>query len=232
MLKKRLLKDPVLLTKYKECIEDLLEKGYAKSALATSVEGKTWYLPHHAVFHPAKPGKVRVVFDCSAKYRGSSLNDQLLQGPDLTNSLVGVLTRFREESVALMADIEAMFHQVRVKPDDSNALRFLWWPNRDLNAQPQEFMMTVHLFGGVSSPSCANFALRKTADDNQGFDPEIVNTVKRNFYVDDCLKSVKSEQDGISLAKDLTNLLEKGGFRLTKWLSNSREVVESIPESE
>lgn len=92
--------------------------------------------------------------------------------------------------------------------------------------------MTVHLFRGVSSPSCANFALRKTADDNQGFDPEIVNTVKRNFYVDDCLMSVKSEQDGISLAKDLTNLLEKGGFRLTKWLSNSREVVESIPESE
>ena len=232
MLKKRLLKDPVLLTKYKECIEDLLEKGYAKSAPATSLEGKTWYLPHHAVFHPAKPGKVRVVFDCSAKYRGSSLNDRLLQGPDLTNSLVGVLTRFREEPVALMSDIEAMFHQVHVKPDDSNALRFLWWPNGDLNSQPQEFMMTVHLFGGVSSPSCANFALRKTAEDNQDFDPEIVNTVKRNFYVDDCLKSVKSEQDGISLTKNLTNLLKKGGFRLTKWLSNSREVMESIPESE
>ena len=131
-----------------------------------------------------------------------------------------------------MVDIEAMFHQVRVKPDDSNALQFLWRPNGDLNAQPQELMMTVHLFGGVSSPSCANFALRKTADDNQGFDPEIVNTVKRNFYVDDYLKSVKSEQDGISLAKDLTNLPEKGGFRLTKWLSNSREVVESIPESD
>ena len=100
-----------------------------------------------------------------------------------------------------MADMEAMFHQVRIKLDYSNALRFLWWPNGDLNAKPLEFMMTVHLFGGVSSPSCANFALRKTADDNQSFDPEIVNTVKRNFYVDDCLKSVKSAQDGISLAK-------------------------------
>jgi len=96
--------------------------------------------------------------------------------------------------------------------------------------------MTVHLFGGVSSPSCANFALRKTADDNQDFDPEIVNTVKRNFYMDDCLKSIKSEQDAVSLMKGLrnilNNLLNRDGFRLPKWLSNSCEVIESIPESE
>ena len=57
-----------------------------------------------------KPNKIRVVFDCSARYRGSSLNDILIQGPDLTNSLVGVLTRFRQEDIALMADIEGMFH--------------------------------------------------------------------------------------------------------------------------
>lgn len=82
-------------------------------------------------------------------------------------------------------------------------------------------MMTVHLFGGVSSPSCANFALRKTADDNEDvYGPEIANTVKRNFYVDDCLKSVQSEQTAISHVEHLTGLLKKGGFRLTKWLSS------------
>ena len=233
LLKKRLLKDPELLTKYKECIEDLLKRGHAKKAPANGIEGKTWYLPHHAVFHPAKPGKVCVVFDCSAKYWGSSLNEKLLQGPDLTNSLVGVLTRFREERIALMSDVEAMFHQVRVKPDDCNALRFLWWPEGDLSLEPEELMMIVHLFGGVSSPSCANFALRKTADDNEEvYGPEIANTVKRNFYVDDCLKSVQSEQTAISHVEHLTGLLKKGGFRLTKWLSSSREVMESIPESE
>ena len=65
------------------------------------------YLPHHPVFHPYKPGKVRVVFDCTAKFQGTSLHDQLLSGPDLTNSLVGVyvLTRFREEPVSLLWDI-------------------------------------------------------------------------------------------------------------------------------
>ena len=85
-----------------------------------------WYLPHHPVIN--KPGKTRVVFDCAAKHKGTSLNDQLLTGPDLTNSIVGVLMRFREEQVALSADIECMFHQIRVAPDDRDAFRFLWWP--------------------------------------------------------------------------------------------------------
>ena len=57
------------------------------------------------------------------------------------NSLVGVLTRFRQEHVALAADIEAMFHQVRVHDEDCDALRFLWWPRGDLNRQPKCYRM-------------------------------------------------------------------------------------------
>ena len=45
--------------------------------------------------------------------------------------LVGVLMHFRQESVALMADVKATFHQVRVKPGDCSVLRFLWWPDGD-----------------------------------------------------------------------------------------------------
>ena len=219
--------------KYTACIEDILQKGYAKKAPPTWVPGKTWYLPHHAVFHPAKPGKVHILFDCSAKYRGSSLNKKLLQGPDLTNSLVGVLTRFRQEAVAFMADVEAMFHQAKVVPKDYNALWFLWWPNSNLAVQPGELMMAVHLFSRVSTPSCANFALKKTAKDNHStFSPEAAYIVKHNFYVDDCLKSVATDESAICLSKELRELLSKGGFCFTKWLSNSRRVVESIPEAE
>ena len=93
--------------------------------------------------------------------------------------------------------------------------------------------MGIHLFGAVSSPSCANFALRKAAEDNlQQFGSEAINTVKRNFYVDDCLKSVPGEEEAIHLTDDLRRLLEKGGFNLTKWASNSRRVIESLPVSE
>ena len=168
------------------------------------------------MFHPQKPDKVRVVFDCSAKFQGTSLNDQLLQGPDLTNTLVGVLTRFRQEQIAFMSDIEAMFYQVRVSPSDCDYLRFLWWPDGNLKKDPEEYQMLVHLFSGASSPSCANFALKKTAEDNKAaFDAITVETVKQNFYVNDCLKSVAT------LVGELREMLSKGGFRLTKWISNS-----------
>lgn len=150
--------------------------------------GALWYLPNHPVFNPQKPGKVRVVFDCSAKHRKTSLNDQLLQGPDLANSLVGVLSRFREERIALMSDVEAMFHQVRVRPSDCDALRFLWWPDGNLDSEPEECQMRVHFSRGTSSPSCVNFSLKKVAQDNKAdFNAETIATVERNFYVDDCL---------------------------------------------
>jgi len=189
LLKKRLQKDAILKEKYRDFMDDLLRKNYARKMSNEELrQTDTWYLPHHPVFHPQKPDKVRVVFDCSAKFRGSSLNDQLLQGPDLTNMLVGVLTRFWQEQVAFMSDIESMFYQVRVRPSDCNYLRFLWWSDGDIDKEPEEYQMLVHLFGGASSLSCANYALKRTAEDNkEDFDAITVETVKKNFYVDDCL---------------------------------------------
>ena len=234
LLKKRLQKDLALHTKYRDFMEDLINKRYARKVNKENLDNAdVWYLPHHAVFHPKKPDKVRVVFDCSAKFQGASLNDQLLQGPDLTNTLVGVLTRFRQEQIAFMSDIEAMFYQVQVRPSDCDYLRFLWWPDGDLHKDPEEYQMLVHLFGGASSPSCANFALKKTAEDNKAaFDAITVETVKRNFYVDDCLKSVATNPEATRLVGELRELLSKGGFRLTKWISNSRDVINCVPETE
>ena len=128
LLKKKFLHDRKLFESYTATIHDYISKGYAQRVPKEEldVDGKPlWYLPHHAVFNPNKPGKLRVVFDCAARYRGTSLNDQLLSGPDLTNSLFGVLVRFRQEPIALSSDIEAMFYQVMVDPKDVDALRFL-----------------------------------------------------------------------------------------------------------
>ena len=76
----------------------------------------------------------------------------LYKGPDLTNSLVGVLTRFREDRIAVMADIVSMFRQVRVPDCDSAFLRFFWWDDGDTTGEVHEYQMLVHLFGSISSP--------------------------------------------------------------------------------
>ena len=107
-----------------------------------------------------------------------------------------------------MADIEKMFFQVKVKKADQDFLRFLWWPNRDLTKESEEYCMTVHPFGGGSSPCCSNFALRRTAEDGENeFGVKEAETVKTNFYVDDVFKSLPTEEDAIECAK--------GGFKLT-----------------
>ena len=229
-LGRRLERDTHLHGKYKEGISDLLQKGYAEEVPESDDKVVTWYIPHHPVFHPMKPDKVRIVFDCASKYKGQSLNDVVLQGPDLTNKLVGVLLRFRQERIAIIADIEAMFHQVRVPPEDRDVLRFLWWPDGNLRETPKAFRMCVHLFGGTWSPSVCNFAMRRTAEDNQGqCASDAARVVQRNFYVDDCLVSVQDEDEAVKLAAELRMLLRKGGFRLAKWLSNNPRVLQTIP---
>ena len=104
------------------------------------------------VFHPQKQDKILVVFDAASLHNAVSLDNQLLQGSDFTNSLLGILLRFRRYPIALVADIKGMFNQVKVPPEDSDALRFLWWEDSDLE-RPSEFQMTSHIFGATDSPS-------------------------------------------------------------------------------
>ena len=228
----KLENNPGLKDAYSESIEALLQKGHAEKVTSEDKEPKSaLYLPRHAVLNPRKR-KVIVVFDCAATHKGTSLNDQVLPGPDLTNTLLGILLRFREHRVAISADIEGMFLKVKVPEEDRDRLRFLWWPGATLRFSQKRIRMTSHLFGGTWSPSVSAYALRKTARDNsRDFDPGLVDVVLRDFYVDDCLKSVRQEAEAINIATELPKLLQRGGFRLHKWLSNSRRVLQAIPES-
>ena len=161
-LKRRLERDPELHGKYSDFMSSLIAKGHAEPLPRDVPDNqRVWYLRHHSVTNPKKPEKVRVVFDAAAKYQGTSLNESLMQGPDLTNNLVGVLLRFRLETIAVAADIESMFYEVKVPKQDRDSMRFLWWPNGDLSRDPDEYRMSVHIFVGRSSPSCAGYALQR-----------------------------------------------------------------------
>ena len=145
----------------------MISNGYVKQLKKPAPVGRSLYIPHHGVYHPIKPGKIRVVFDCSTKFKGKSINHELMSGPDLTNQIGEVLLRFREEEVAFTANIEALFYQVKIPPDYRSYLRSLWWTNSDINKEVVDFEMCAYIFGGTLSPSYSNFALKKTAIDNK-----------------------------------------------------------------
>ena len=219
-LKGRFTKNPSLKEGYVNIIDQYLSKEHAsKVNLSTDKRDNVfvWYLPHHPVIHPYKPSKVRVVFGCAAKCKGVYLNDALMQGPNRTNSLIGVLTRFRKGRVVRLGDIESMFHQVQVDAKDTSALRFLWWSEGNMDDEPTKYNMNVHVFGATSSPTCVSFCLRQVAQEfGHMHQPLTSEIVKHNFYVDDCLFSCESETEAINLVQDLVKMLSRAGFRLRK----------------
>ena len=103
---------------YKGFVDNPIKKGYADKSIKEAPEERTWYIPHHGVYHLNKHGKIMVVLNCSAEFKELSLNKNLMSGPDLTNQIVDMVTRFHEEPVFIMGDFELMFHQVMVPRED------------------------------------------------------------------------------------------------------------------
>ena len=232
-LQKKLSNNQKYKEQYTAFMDTLFLKGYAERVPIDQLngeDGRLWYLPHHGVTHPKKK-KLRIVFDCSATFQGISLNSCLLQGPNMTSSLVGVLSRFRTGQVCFIADIEAMFFQVSVPERDRDFFRFLWWPGGNQNGAMAEYRMKVHLFGAISSPSICNYALRRIPDDFECSD-STTETIRNHFYVDDCLKACTSTTEASTTIEELRTACKMGGFHLHKFVANDVAVLETIPRSE
>ncbi|XP_045023467.1 uncharacterized protein LOC116929559 [Daphnia magna] len=179
-----------------------------KEEIDAGPPNRTWYNPHHPVFNPNKPGKCRVVFDLSAKCHGTCLNDVLLRGPDLLTNLVGILLFFRQYAVPLVADIEKMFHQVRVRPIDGPAFRFLW---RDPGStKPVDVYRWMCIFS-------APFPLQLFA--RTLYNKQLRTTATIIF---------SGTLQAISTAHSLTETLGKGGFPLTQWATSNSIVRQSL----
>lgn len=190
-LRRRLLRDPVLRREYIDFMQKMISNNHLEIVPENEMageSGKKWYLVHLPVRHKRK-GKLRVVFDCSRKIEGLSLNDVLLQGPDLLNRLVGVLLRFREHPWAFIGDIEQMFLQLKVPRKHADFMRVFWWSNGDLSAEPKQHRLTRHTFGAVSSPSIANFAMKRAAEIAKDYCDIARDALHRGAYMDDVLCS-------------------------------------------
>ena len=230
--RKTLDRNPIMKQHYFAFMKNLFDKGHAEPVPPQdpTLLKPCWYLPHFGIYHPQKPDKIRVVFDSAAENGGISLNKLLLSGPDLTNSLLGVLLRFRKYSTAFMADIEQMFYSFVVPEDHRDFLRFLWYGNNDPDGAIVEYRMKVHIFGNTSSPAIATFGLRKTAEVGEPeFGSDAKEFVDNDFYVDDGLKSMPNSRQAIDLLQRTQAMLATGNLRLHKISSNDPKVTDAFP---
>ena len=144
-----------------------------------------------------------------------------------------VLLRFHKSPIALVGDIKSMFSQVLVDKNDQDALQFLWFKDGNLQQQPIEYRMQSHVFQEKSLLCCATCVLQRTASDNlTGARQRITEVVVKNIYVDDLCLSCHSEQEAVDLLEQISPLLAKGSLQLTKFMSNSQQVLSQVPRED
>ncbi len=224
---RRLARDLKLAKAYCAEIRKLESAGYVAKITTEEAHStsESWFIPHHIVHHN---GKDRIVFNCSFQHQGKSLNSQLLPGPMLGPSLLGVLLRFRQHTVAVSGDIKSMFHQVRLLAKDKPVLRFLW-RNMCRDQEPEIYEWQVLPFGTTCSPCCAIYALQRSAQEHQNDQVSLVNIVENCFYVDNCLHSTSNSDEAKELVDGLRQLLSEGGFDIRQWACNIPSIIEHLP---
>ncbi|XP_028170489.1 uncharacterized protein LOC114360115 [Ostrinia furnacalis] len=231
-LEKRFAKDKHLKEKYTEVINEYLTLDHMRPANENIKENEATYLPHHAVVRDDKTTtKVRVVFNASEKNKkGVSLNDTLMIGPTIQADLRHTVMRWREHPIALVADIVKMYRQVLVAEEDVKYQRILW--RDEPEKQIKEYELLTVTFGTASAPYLAVRVLQQIAMDEGQEVPQAAERILQSFYMDDLMTGCSSVEEGVELYNQLSKLLEKGGFKLQKWNSNDKTLVETIKEKE
>ena len=206
--KQNLKKNPEVAAEYQKTIDAYVSKGYLRKVNLESKDAPpAWYLPHFPIVRMDKPStKVRIVFDCSAKCDGVSLNDVIHPGPKLQNDLFNVLIRFRRNPIALACDIREMYLQIKIDEKDHPYFRMLW-RNFDVEGEPQEYEFDHVVFGKNSAPMEAQFVAQENARRHQDQYPLAAETVFESTYMDDSIDSVENETDGVKLYYEIERIV-------------------------
>ena len=122
-----------------------------------------------------------------------------------------------------------MFLQVELHPDDRLYHRFLWQRSATEPIITYEFLRLV--FSVKASPYFAGRVLKETSVRfGSQASTEARRAIDNSFYVDGLLHSVATVEQGIKVRHDTQQMLTEGGFTLRKWMSNSKDVMETVPE--
>lgn len=229
---RKLRHNPTLQVKIRELMQSHIANEYVRkvpSDEAKPAPGQSFTIPVFNVHNPAKPDKVRLVFDCAAVVDGVSLNKELLTGPDFTVPLLHILQRFRCKKIGISADLKDMYHRVIVRPEDRPFLRFLW------REQPEDevamYELCVLPFGATCSPSLAQYVKNKNAERFLGTYEKAVHAIQFEHYIDDWLGGAATEEEVIRLALQVQHIHQSAGFHMHKFMSNSRAVLVAMGAS-
>lgn len=224
-LEKRLNSDENLKTAYASVIQEYRDLGHMSAVDDPLDDGN--YLPHHAVIKNAsETTKVRVVFDASAKSKsGVSLNELLLVGPTIQYKIFTHLIRFRMHKFLIMADIEKMYRQVLMHPDDRKFLRIVW----RVDGSIKTFQLNTVTFGVASAPFQAIRTVIQLAQDHATEFPTAAKILLRDLYVDNLLTGADTVDELIKIREEITQLCDRGGFNMREWASNSDRALLDAP---
>ncbi|XP_062713829.1 uncharacterized protein LOC134290668 [Aedes albopictus] len=233
-LERRLLKDPELRLQYSNFIEEYKSLGHCKEVVeAHDVPGQLkYYMPHHAVYRPSSTStKLRVVFDASAKSpSGVSLNDVLKIGPVVQNDLMSILLRFRKHPFVFTADIQKMYRQILIDPEQTSLQRIFWRSNPTDPVKVLELVTVT--YGTSAAPFLATRSLVQLSVDEGADFPLAARVIQEDCYVDDVLSGAKTIQEAIECRQQLQTLLARGGFPVHKWCANDKAILQDVPEDE
>ncbi|XP_023309862.1 uncharacterized protein LOC111691384 [Anoplophora glabripennis] len=219
-------KNPKFYEMYSKFMAEYENLGHMTRVVESSVNNPvSYFLPHHGVLNEnSATTKLRVVFDGSAPSKsGWSFNDLQLVGPTIQNDLLAILLRFRKHKIVICADVEKMYRQVLVKPEQRNLQQILWRSNTSENIH--SYTLNTVTYGTSSAPYLAIRCLIQLANDHQNSHPEVSEVIKTDFYVDDLISGADTPREAIELGSEISHILGKGCFKLHKWISNDESVL-------
>ncbi|XP_055711546.1 uncharacterized protein LOC129806797 [Phlebotomus papatasi] len=232
-MERRFARNPQFHTDYKKFMDEYKDLGHMEEVPPEELikpDAEKYILPHQAVLRPSsETTKLRVVFDASAstRPRNPSLNDILAVGPILQDDLLSILLRFRTYEVAFSADVEKMYRQISVAPEDRDYQRILW--RNDNSQQVKTFRLSTVTYGTSSAPYLATKVLQQMANDYSDEFPEASKVILNSFYMDDLLCGASNMEEARKLRQDIQEVLQRGMFSLRKWSSNSSGLLEELP---
>ncbi|XP_076477263.1 uncharacterized protein LOC143303109 [Bombus vancouverensis nearcticus] len=230
-LHRRFQRDKQYETAYSAVIQEYLDLGHMTKINTDHATDHGYYLPHHGVIKESSDTtKLRVVFDGSASSTtGVSLNDALHTGPKLQEDLRHILLRFRSFQYVLTSDIEKMYRQFILRPEDRPYQKILW---RADNGEIETYRLNTVTFGLSAAPYLAIRCLKQLAEDEGPRFPRAAQILRRDFYVDDALTGADTKDEALSVRNDLTKLLKLAGLNIRKWASNDRDLLRGLPEED